>query len=47
MALQRMLGRYAQLRRTEVSLADSGLCVDGPADGCLRNTPDGLWAPWL
>lgn len=49
----RLHARYAELRRTEVSLAESGLCPSGliPArgerDGCTANRAGAVWGPWL
>ena len=47
--LKRLTQRYAELRRSEVSLAASGLCpADAPkVDGCTANRATGVWGPWL
>jgi hypothetical protein len=47
--LQRMVQRYSELRESEVSLADSGLCPEGApnVDGCYANVGSGVWSPWL
>ena len=47
--LAQLVARYSQLRESEVSLKDSGLCpAHVPAvDGCRANAASGVWAPWL
>ena len=47
--MRSIMARYAELRESEVSLADSGLCPVGvpEVDGCDANAAGGVWAPWL
>ena len=44
--LSGLLARYEELRRTEVSRAAAGLCIDVP-DGCVANEKSGVWQPWV
>ena len=47
--VKQLEARYAELAKSEVTLAASGLCpVDAPkVDGCTANRGGGVWAPWL
>ena len=44
--LARLLKRYAELKRTEVTREAAGLCVEVP-DGCVANMGSGVWQPWV
>jgi hypothetical protein len=45
--LQKLLKRYAELAKSEVTRADSGLCDPKSPDGYKPNKAKGTWEPWV
>ena len=41
------MARYEELRQSEVSLEEAGLCPGPFRDGCRANPDTGVWAPWV
>ena len=45
--LQKLLARYEELAKTEVTRAAAKVCDTGAPDGYLPNKVGGVWQPWV